>query len=131
MAARDVAGWDGGCRTIPAQAASLMPRADVPLESVVFPLSMEGYRRTVLAWLGTLLVVAGFVGGFLLILGPWRSCPEIDSSSASCGASETEQGLLGAVLLALALGVILLVNVFASQRRKIQADEASPFGKFD
>lgn len=108
-----------------------MPQADVSLEGVVFLLSMEGYRRTVLVWLGTLLVIAGFVGGFLLVLGPWRSCPEIDGSSASCGASETEQGLLGVVVLALALGVILLVNLFASQQRKIQADQASTFEKFD
>lgn len=79
--------------------------------------------------LGLLLTLAGAAGGFVMFLQPWRSCPEIDDSSAGCPATSNDVGLLGLAISVLLVGVSFLIMSRRSER--IPLDAAGPFGKLD
>ena len=91
---------------------------------------MRSSRKTVYATLGTVLTLAGLAGGFVMFLQPWRSCPEIDDSSAGCPATGSDQGLLGVAVLVLMVGILLLAISISIRREQIPSDAAGPFGKF-
>lgn len=77
--------------------------------------------------LGFLLVVTGAAGSFVMFLQPWRSCPEIDDSSAGCPATTGDLGLLGLAIAVLLAGVALLV--MSARPERIPLEAADPFGK--
>lgn len=79
------------------------------------------------AFLGFLLTVTGAVGSVVGFLQPWRSCPEIDDSSAGCPATSSDQALLAVALFILLVGVILLVKSLKPER--LPSDAAGHFGK--
>lgn len=91
---------------------------------------MKSYRKTIYATLGSLITFLGLAGGFVMFLQPWRSCPEIDDSSAGCPANATDQGLLGVAVLLVIIGIMLLVVSMSIKREQIPSDAAGPFGKF-
>ena len=91
---------------------------------------MRSSRKTVYAILGTVLTLAGVAGGFVMFLQPWRSCPEIDDSSAGCPAAGSDQGLLGAAVLVLMVGIVLLAISMSMRREQIPSDTAGTFGRF-
>lgn len=92
---------------------------------------MKVNRKTVAASLGTLLVLAGTAGIFVMFLQPWRSCPEIDDTSAGCLSTGSHQGLFGVAILALVAGIVLLAVSLSIRRERVPSDAAEPFGKFD
>lgn len=89
---------------------------------------MSVSKKTVHAVLGLLLTLSGAVGSFVVFLQPWRSCPEIDDSSAGCPATPSDQALLALALFILLVGVVLLVKSMKPTR--LQADAADRFGEF-
>ena len=91
---------------------------------------MRPFRKTLYAVLGTMLTFAGVAGGFVMFLQPWRSCPEIDDSSAGCPATGSDQGLLGVAVLVLSVEIVLLAMSISIRREQIPSDAAGPFGKF-
>lgn len=88
---------------------------------------MSSSRKTVYTVLGLALTVAGAVGGFVVFLQPWRSCPEIDDSSAGCPPTSSDQALLALALFVLLVGVVLLVKSIKPTR--LPSDAAARFGK--
>lgn len=90
---------------------------------------MKNSRNTVYVALGLLLTLAGAVGSFVMFVQPWRSCPEIDDSSAGCPATSIDTVLLALALAVLFLGVALLIMSRKPQRIPLEA--AGPFGKLD
>lgn len=74
------------------------------------------------------LTLAGVAGGFVMFLHPWRSCPEIDDSSAGCPATRSDQGLLGVAVLVLLVGIVLLALFMSIWRERIPSDAAGSFG---
>lgn len=88
-------------------------------------------RKTVVASLGTLLVLAGVAGGFVMFSQPWRNCPEIDDTSAGCLSTGSNQGLFGVAVLLLMVGIVLLAVSLSIRRERVPSDAAEPFGKFD
>jgi hypothetical protein len=81
----------------------------------------------VYAVLGLLLTMTGSVGSFVVFLQPWRSCPEIEDSSAGCPATSSDQALLGLAFFVLLIGVVLLVKSLKPER--LPSHAAGPFGK--
>lgn len=79
------------------------------------------------AVLGLLLTVGGAVGSFVVFLQPWRSCPEIDDSSAGCPTTANDQALLALALFILLVGVVLLVKSMKPER--LSSDAAGHFRK--
>lgn len=79
------------------------------------------------AVLGILLTVVGAVGSFVVFLQPWRSCPEIDDSSAGCPATPNDQALLALALFILLGGVVLLVKSMKPER--LSSDAVGHFRK--
>ncbi len=65
-----------------------------------------------------------------MFLQPWRSCPEIDDSSAGCPATGIDSALLGLALTALVLGVVLALAA-APRYPKVTGEFAAPFGPLD
>jgi hypothetical protein len=71
-----------------------------------------------LGWLtrGLVVAVSGFVAFVaaaacvLLFLQPWRSCPEIDDSSAGCPALPRDVALLLVSVVVLLVAVLVLVS---------------------
>lgn len=88
---------------------------------------MNGSGKIVYAVLGLLLTIVGGVGSFVVFLQPWRSCPEIDDSSAGCPATYSDQALMGLALFILLVGVVLLVKSLKPER--VSSDAAGPFRK--
>lgn len=81
------------------------------------------------ATLGLLLTLAGAVGSFVVFLQPWRSCPEIDDSSAGCPATSSDLTLLGLAISVLLVGVAFLV--MSARPVRIPSDAAGHFGKLN
>jgi hypothetical protein len=79
--------------------------------------------------LGLLVTLAGAVGGFVMFLQPWRSCPEIDDSSAGCPATSGDTALLGLAITVMLVGVAFLIR--SRKPEPIPLDAAGPFGKLD
>lgn len=79
------------------------------------------------AALGLLLTLSGAVGSVVVFLQPWRSCPEIDDSSAGCPPTSGDQALLVLALFILLIGVLLLVKSMKTVR--LPSDAAGPFGR--
>lgn len=92
---------------------------------------MRAHRKAIFATIGSLLVLVGVVGGFVMFLQPWRSCPEIDDSSAGCPATGIDLTLLGVSLLVAMLGIVFLAISISSRREMLPPEAAGPFGKFD
>jgi hypothetical protein len=88
---------------------------------------MKVSRKTVYAVLGLILSVVGAAGSFVVFLQPWRSCPEIDDSSAGCPATSSDQALLALALFILLVGVVLLVKSLKPER--LSSDAAGHFKK--
>jgi hypothetical protein len=88
---------------------------------------MSGSRKIVFAVLGLLLTVVGSVGSFVVFLQPWRSCPNIDDSSAGCPTTSSDQALMGLALFILLVGVVFLVKSLKPER--VSSDAAGPFWK--
>lgn len=88
---------------------------------------MKASRQAVYATLGLLLTLAGGGGSFVVFLQPWRSCPEIDDSSAGCPATSSDLALLGLAISVLLVGIVLLVVSMRPER--IPSDAAGHFGK--
>lgn len=88
---------------------------------------MRTSRKTRYATLGIVLTLVGVAGGFLMFLQPWRSCPEIDDSSAGCPATGSDQGLLAVAVLVLMVGIVLLAMSVSTKREQVQAGTAGPF----
>lgn len=91
---------------------------------------MGSHGKTACASLGVLLLLAGAVGVFLVYLGPWRSCPEIDNSMG-CPGTPGDIGLLGVVVLVLIGGLVLLAISMGMKRERIPSDAAGHFGTFN
>lgn len=81
----------------------------------------------VYAVLGLLLTVVGGVGSFVAFIQPWRSCPDIDDSSAGCPATSSDLALLVLALFILLVGVVLLVKSLKPER--LSSDAAAHFRK--
>lgn len=88
---------------------------------------MSSSGRVIYRALGLVLTISGAVGGFVVFLQPWRSCPEIDDSSAGCPATPDDQALLGIALFVLVVGVVLLVKPMAFDH--LPPDAAGRFGE--
>lgn len=83
-------------------------------------------KKAVYFSLGLLLTLSGGVGSFVMFLQPWRSCPEIDDSSAGCPPTSVDSALLGLAIVLFATGIVLL---FLSNRaERIGSEMAGPFG---
>lgn len=91
---------------------------------------MKVYRKTVVATLGALLLLAGAAGSFVMFSQPWRSCPEIDHTSAGCLSTGSNQGLFGVAVLVLMVGMVLLAVSISMRRARLASDAAGPFGSF-
>lgn len=91
---------------------------------------MSASGKTLYAALGTVLILAGLAGGFVMFLQLWRSCPEIDDSSPGCPATTSDQGSLGIAVLVLMVGIRLLAMAISIGREQIPSDAAGPFGNF-
>mgnify|MGYP007125786694 CR=1 FL=1 len=87
---------------------------------------MRVFRRF-LIWLAALLTLLGAVGGIVMFLQPWRSCPEIDDSSAGCPATESDLALLGLAVAAMLIGLVLWIAAVPRYQR-ITCEFAAPFG---
>ena len=72
---------------------------------------MHSFRKTIYVTLGVLFVLLGVVGSFVMFLQPWRSCPEIDDSSAGCPATSDDTALLGLAIAVLLAGIALLITL--------------------
>ncbi|GAA1101968.1 hypothetical protein HNR24_000230 [Nesterenkonia jeotgali] len=59
---------------------------------------------------GFALGLVGAVGGLVMLLQPWKSCPEIDDSSTACPATSAETALLFVLLAVALLGVGLVAK---------------------
>lgn len=92
---------------------------------------MKAYGNTVVATLGTLLLLAGVAGGLVMFSQPWRSCPEIDDTSAGCLSTGSNQGLFGVAVLVLMVGIVLLAESISMRQERVPSDAAGPFGSFD
>jgi hypothetical protein len=90
---------------------------------------MKFSRKTMYATWGPLLTLAGVVGGFVMFLQPWRSCPEIDDSSAGCPATSGDTALFGLAIAVLLAGIAFLIMSRTPER--IPLDAAGPFGKLN
>lgn len=90
---------------------------------------MKVSRKAVYATLGLLLTLAGVAGSFVMFLQPWRSCPEIDDSSAGCPATSSDTALLGLAISALLVGIAFLI--MSRKPERIPPEAAGPFGKLD
>ncbi len=77
---------------------------------------MTSSKKTTFAVLGLLLTMCGAVGGFVVFLQPWRSCPDIDDSSAGCPATSGDQVLLILALFILIVGALFLVMSMKPER---------------
>jgi len=62
-----------------------------------------------------------------MFLQPWRSCPDVDDSSAGCPATSTDTAVLGLAIAVLFAGIMLLIMSLKSER--IPLDSAGPWGK--
>lgn len=89
---------------------------------------MRAYRKTVYATLGILLVLASVVGVFLVYLGPWRTCPDVENFMG-CEATSGDIGLLGVSILILVVGTVFLAISMSMRRNQIPSDAAGHFGK--
>lgn len=81
-------------------------------------------------WYVTVGLVLGMVGAassFIMFLQPWRSCPEIDDSSAGCPATESDLALFGLAIALLLVGVAFLI--MAARPEHIPSEAAGSFGK--
>lgn len=90
---------------------------------------MHSFRKTIYVTLGVLFVLLGVVGSFVMFLQPWRSCPEIDDSSAGCPATSDDTALLGLAIAVLLAGIALLIMSLKSER--IPLESAGPWGKLN
>ena len=90
---------------------------------------MKVSSKAVFTTLGILLTLAGAVGSVVMFLQPWRSCPEIDDSSAGCPATSNALALLGLAVAVLLVGIAFLI--MSMRRERIPSDAAGPFGKLD
>lgn len=90
---------------------------------------MKASKNIVYMTLGLLLTLAGAAGGFVMFLQPWRSCPEIDDSSAGCPATSGDTSLLDLAIAVLLVGVGFLI--MSRKPERIPLDAAGPFGKLD
>lgn len=90
---------------------------------------MKASGKAAFVTLGLLLTLAGSAGGVVMFLQPWRSCPEIDDSSAGCPSTSGDLGLLGRAIAVLLAGVAFLV--MSTKRERIPLDAAGPFGRLD
>lgn len=88
--------------------------------------NMNISRKTVFVALGLLLTLSGVAGSIVIVLQPWRSCPEIDDSSAGCPATSGDQALLGLALFILLVGVVILAKWMRSTT--LASDAAGRFG---
>lgn len=86
-------------------------------------------KKTIRLYLGLVLICAGGLGSGVMFLQPWRSCPEIDDSSAGCPATSQDSTLLGFALAVFAAGIVLLI--MSSRPVKVSPDEIGQFGKLD
>ncbi|WP_307082840.1 hypothetical protein [Arthrobacter agilis] len=77
--------------------------------------------------LGLLLITTGAVGSFVVFLQLWRSCPEVDDSSAGCPAASDGQALLALALFFLLVGVVLLLKSLDPEH--LSSNAARHFGK--
>ncbi|GAA1166619.1 hypothetical protein [Nesterenkonia sandarakina] len=59
---------------------------------------------------GFVLGLVGAGGGLVMLLQPWKSCPEIDDSSTACPATSAESVLLFVLLVISLLGVGLVAK---------------------
>jgi len=92
---------------------------------------------TTRAWLARGLVVATSAGValvaaaacLLLFLQPWRSCPEIDDSSAGCPALPRDVALLQVSLGAFLVAVLVLVLTVALTQIKLDRPPRSNNGQ--
>ncbi|ALD63161.1 hypothetical protein AFL94_03520 [Arthrobacter sp. LS16] len=87
---------------------------------------MRVFRRF-LVWLAALLTLLGAAASVIMFLQPWRSCPEIDDSSAGCPATERDLALLGLAVAAMLIGLVLWIAVIPRYQR-ITGEFAAPFG---
>lgn len=87
---------------------------------------MRAFRRFLIC-LATLLTLLGAAGSVIMFLQPWRSCPEIDGSSAGCPATERDLALLGLAVAAMLIGLVLWIAVIPRHQR-ITGEFAAPFG---
>ena len=90
---------------------------------------MKVSRKAVYVTLGLLLTLAGAASGFVMFMQPWRSCPEIDDSSAGCPATSDDTALLGLAIAVLLVGIAFLI--MSRKPERIPLDAAGPFGKLD
>lgn len=90
---------------------------------------MKASKNIVYMTLGLLLTLAGAAGGFVMFLQPWRSCPEIDDSSAGCPATSSDTALLGLAIAVFLFGIAFLI--MSRKPELIPLDAAGPFGKLD
>lgn len=91
---------------------------------------MKAAGKTLYATWGTVLTLAGAAGAFVMFLQPWRSCPEIDDSSAGCPATGSDIGLLGVAVLVLMVGIVLLIMSVSFKQGQVASNDAGPYGKF-
>lgn len=77
--------------------------------------------------MATLLTLLGAVGSVIMFFQPWRSCPEIDDSSAGCPATSNDLALLGLAVAAMLIGLVLWIAVIPRYQR-ITGEFAAPFG---
>ncbi|PQZ93725.1 hypothetical protein CQ018_08710 [Arthrobacter sp. MYb227] len=90
---------------------------------------MKASSKAVCLTIGLLLTLAGAAGSFVMLLQPWRSCPEIDDSSAGCPATSSDTALLGLAIAVFLFGVAFLI--MSRKPERIPLDAAGPFGKLD
>ena len=83
--------------------------------------------RPLLITMAALLTLLGAVGSGIMFFQPWRSCPEIDDSSAGCPATERDLALLGLAVAAMLIGLVLWIAVIPRYQR-ITGEFAAPFG---
>lgn len=77
--------------------------------------------------LGILFVLSGAGGSVVMFLQPWRSCPEIDDSSAGCPATSTDTALLGLAIAVMLAGIAFLI--MSQKSARIPLESAGPWGK--
>ncbi|MFY9678937.1 hypothetical protein [Glutamicibacter protophormiae] len=87
---------------------------------------MSAFRPFLLS-LAALLALLGAVGGIVMFLQPWRSCPEVDDSSAGCPAASGDLALLGLAVAAMVVGLVLWLAALP-RHPKITGELAAPFG---
>lgn len=100
-----------GCREPEAQTgSSSTSRRPFSRPPAWFDKAMSGpKRRRYIAW-GVSVALIGTLWSFVTFIKPWRSCPEIDDSSAGCPVPADESILLFLGLCILLVGVGLLAK---------------------